>query len=133
MNIPIFEASLFRKCRDGDNKACRELVEGFWDRRIIWKYGLPTIQIPDPEAPLPGPRPYPPEPYAQLQERVWIHEQLLSDLIGHLAGDPSPQPSIVTNLLDPEIRLKSVQKMHQKLTDSLKAMEEELNALKKQV
>jgi len=109
-------------------------MANYWSFAAYFRrYGIPSITIPNPEDPLPRPWPWPPDPFSYLQHRVRMHEFLLADIIGNLAWqDPSPQPSITEMLQDPQIRLESAEKLHQQLTDSLKALETELSVLKKQ-
>ncbi len=133
INIPAFEAGLFRRCREGDDAACREFTDLFWDRHYLWRFGLlppPTVILP----PLPQPDPSPiigGFMINELVERLWVHEQLLAGLIGAVAGDSSPQPNLVKELLDPQNRLSAAKRLQGRFSSALQELEADIKAFKK--
>lgn len=121
-SVDTFDADLLRQCAfEGNKKACRELVDGFWDHHCLRELGLlgapkPTLSTPIPE---PQPNPSPATSNSRtgnLVERLWVHEQILADLIEAADGEPNPQPGIWAELLDRSNCLNGARKLGSELS-----------------
>lgn len=121
-SVDTFDADPFRQCVFEENKeACRELIDGFWDRHYLRELGLLGAPKPTPSIPIPQPQPDPSPTTSNsrtgnLVERLWVHEQILADLIETADGEPNPQPGIWAELLDRSNRLNGARKLRAKLT-----------------
>lgn len=132
-SILQLEASLAHLCFNSDDKkACREYKQLFWDLQYLRKYGLipvpQSLPIPDPfEDPIPTPA-----TVTWAGTQLVIHEQLVAGMVSVISGDHSPQPNIVADLFDPELRLESAKSFRERLKSGLKEIDSEIARLEKQ-
>ena len=78
--IADLDSHLVRRWLDGDDSVVSELVEDFWDRQYLRKFGLPRIpEIRWPVRPSPDP---PPDILLALQNEI------SANVVGWLAGEP---------------------------------------------
>lgn len=106
-----------------------ELVEDFWDRQYLRKFGFPYLPLPL----LPGG----PQPGAVVDIQG-LNNEVMASVVGWLANDPDPQPNrqgralsrnLIGHLSDITIRLRSAKKLRDQMNRATKALEVEITKL----
>ncbi|MFC7047162.1 hypothetical protein ACFQH6_18745 [Halobacteriaceae archaeon GCM10025711] len=135
VDIVRFEAGLFQKCMQGDDDACQELAEGFWDRHYLasvlgemevslWKHTRPNpIEPRMPERELGDPSPQP------NISRVGLNEAVLGDLITATMFDGVRPSPVIEALSNPEARLAAARTTRDRLETVVEDIEDEIQAL----
>lgn len=120
--VGAFEGWLFQECFHNNNdKACRELRDGYWDRRIWSELGSFRIEDFGPPPPCPFCGDY------EHDMKAWIADLSLSpDLSGFdyglvfqlEPGDPTPQPSLEAVMLSRDLYLQSARRIEAELSSA---------------
>lgn len=115
-----------QECHEESARYRHPLVDLFWDLKYIYLFGVPKV----PPTPAPGPFVWDSQPdVGALGQRVQVLEAIVFDLVGSGAADPTPQPSTQSVLLDPKLRLESVERLTKRFENGLKQLKQERDFL----
>lgn len=106
----------------------RRMMEVHWIGEYIRKFGLPDITDLLDEPP-PGWDPNRPWPDPSPEDRIRVHDEILVGLLEIVAGDPHPQPNVLSILRNREIRLAAAKKFSQRLQTAIVQVNEEIARL----